>query len=221
MSDIELTPVDLIEIEGAAEIRQEYASLEILDYAPLIKEVQQTGVALSEDPSSSGLHVLNAQIAKIDAQKTRVASILSKAIENEDALQSLHKKILGVYKREFDSHLPESPVRDFPNAASREAACNTLLKNLKELVNDIEGSLSNAKTFSKVVTNELNKLDSTNKNISRQITVIQHQLELGEIQRQGTFNKSSEGLHATYRPEDAEGSKDEKANVEEEEDEFF
>jgi len=219
MDDIELTPVDLTEIEGAPEIRQEYASLEILDYVSLINEVQQTGVALSEDPGSSGLYVLNTQIAKIDAQKTRVASILSEAIENEDVLQSLHKKALGVYKREFDFHLPKSPVKDFPNAASREAACNTLLKNLKELVNDIEGSLSNAKTFTKIVTNEFNKLDSTNKNISRQITVIQHQLELGEIQRQGAFNKSNEGLHATYRPEDAEGRKDEKRNVEE--DEFF
>lgn len=183
MPTIDLTPIALNAIPGAEEIMVEYVNYTLLDYTTLIKELNVQGVMLNEDPGAVPLNALNAQIAQVDAQKTRTATIFSQAITNEDGLNILVKKINAIYKAEFDNRLPQSPVKDFSNKELREGACNTLLAELKGAVAAIEGSLSQAKTFTKVVQNELNKLDSTNKNISRQITVLQTQIEIGEIHR--------------------------------------
>ena len=183
MPVIDLTPVTLNNIPGATEIMGEYTNYQLLDYETLIKELNAQGVALNEDPGAVPLNKLNAQIAQVDAQKTRAATIFSHAITNEDGLSVLSKKINALFKAEFDNRLPQSPVKDFSNKELREGACNTLLAELKGAVSAVEGSLSQAKTFTKVVQNELSKLDSTNKNISRQITVLQIQIEIGEIRR--------------------------------------
>lgn len=185
MTTINLTPVALDDIPGAREIMEEYVNYTLLDYEVFIKELSAQEVLLNEDPGAVPLDRLNAQIAQVDAQKTRAATIFSKAITNEDGLNVLVKKINAIFKAEFDNRLPQSPVKDFSNKELREGACNTLLAELKNVVLTIEGSLSQAKTFTRVVQNELAKLDSTNKNISRQITVLQTQIEIGEIRRAG------------------------------------
>lgn len=185
MPEIDLTPIALDNIPGAIELIAEYANYVLLDYETLIKELNAQGVLLNEDPGVVPLNKLNAQIAQVDAQKTRTATIFSQAITNEDGLNVLTKKINAIFKTEFDNRLPQSPVKDFSNKELREGACNTLLAELKGVVSAIEGSLSQAKTFTKVVQNELSKLDGTNKNISRQITVLQIQIEIGEIRRTG------------------------------------
>jgi hypothetical protein len=184
MPEVDLTPISIDSIFGARKIMDEYAVYQILDYENLIKELNASGIELSEDPSAVPLNELNAKIAQVDAQKTRVATILTQAIVNENGLDVLVKKINSLYKAEFDRRLPQDPVKNFSNASLREGACNSILAELKGVVHAVEGSLSQAKTFTKVVQNELAKLDSTNKNISRQITVLQIQIEIGEIKRQ-------------------------------------
>ena len=183
MMDVDLTPITLDSIPGVRTIMNEYTNYTLLDYATLIDELSVQGVELSEDPGAVPLNKLNAQIAQVDAQKTRAATIFSAAITNEDGLNVLVKKINAIFKAEFDNRLPQSPVKDFSNKELREGACNTLLAELKAVVLDVEGSLSQAKTFTRVVQNELGKLDSTNKNISRQITVLQTQIAICEIKR--------------------------------------
>ncbi len=189
MTEVDLTPITLNTIPGALDIMEEYVNYSLLDYETLIKELNNQGVSLNEDPGAVPLNRLNAQIAQVDAQKTRAATIFSQAIVNEDGLNVLTKKINAIFKAEFDSRLPQSPVKDFSNKELREGACNSLLAELKNAVLSIEGSLAQAKTFTKVVQNELGKLDSTNKNISRQITVLQTQIEIGEIQRSAQSDK--------------------------------
>lgn len=200
MPEIDLTPILLTDIPGAIDIMAEYANYTLLDYEALIEELNAQGVLLNEDPGAVPLNKLNAQIAQVDAQKTRTATIFSQAITNEDGLNVLVKKISAIFKAEFDNRLPQSPVKDFSNKELREGACNTLLAKLKDAVSAIEGSLSQAKTFTKVVQNELSKLDSTNKNISRQITVLQIQIEIGEIRRTGETGvpHSDDGNNYTF-----------------------
>jgi len=192
MPVIDLTPIVLANIPGVSSIMEEYANYVLLDYDMLIKELNAQGVPLNDDPGAVPLNKLNAQIAQVDAQKTRTATIFSRAITNEDGLNVLAKKINAVFKAEFDNRLPQSPVKDFSNKELREGACNTLLAELKGAASAIEGSLSQAKTFTRVVQNELGKLDSTNKNISRQITVLQIQIEIGEIRRAGRSESNTD-----------------------------
>ena len=178
-----LVAVDLKSIPSAVELQKEYVDIQLPDYGALVKELSESHTGLSEDPVKKGITTLNALIAQIDAFKTRAASIVSLAIKNENDFEVLYKKAQAIYQREYDSRLPQSPVADFSNAQSREAACNSLLANLKSLLQAIEGSYSQSKSFTRIANNEFAKLDSTNKNISRQITVVQLAAEIGEIGR--------------------------------------
>ncbi len=196
MPEIELTQIKISEISGAQDLMNEYGNYQIPDYQGFINELQSTGVALQDDPGAQPLAEMNKKITQIDAQKTRIATVLSMAITNENELNVFAAKAHTIYKREFDKLLPKSPIRELPNKELREAACNTMLQELKDLVDSIDGSLMQAKTFTRIVSVTLEKLDSTNKNISRQITVLQYQLDIGEIQRQSqknpyTFNKGA------------------------------
>jgi len=175
-------PID--QIFDAQELQDEYSAFQLIDYNALRIECAATGIELSEDPVEGGISKLNGIIAQIDAQKTRVANIVNQSIKNESDLEVLYRKTLGVYKREFDTRLPQPPCSDFSNAGAREACCNSLLENLVKLKLAVEGSYHQSKTFTKMAQNDLNKLDSTNKNISRQITVLQLTMDIGEIQRQ-------------------------------------
>jgi len=188
MPEIEFNPINLSEIAGAMDLVDEYGNYSMPDYQGFINELQGTGVSLQEDPGSEQLSELNKKIAQIDTQKTRIATILTMAIANENSLDVLARKAYAIYKREFDKRLPKDPIRGLPNRELREAACNTLLQELKELVDAIDGSQAQAKSFTRIVSTTLDKLDSTNKNISRQITVLQSQLAVGEIQRMSQGN---------------------------------
>ena len=191
-----LAAIPLADVVGATDLRDEYAAYQLIPYGELMTELSTTGVTLNEDPVESGIQHLNGLIAQIDAQKTRDSNIVHQAIKNESGLEVLFKKVQALYKREYDARLPHPPVAEFSNAQSREAACNSLLSELKDLLSAIEGSYSQAKTFTKMANNDLVKLDSTNKNISRQITVLQLAAEIGEIARpsqQGSYTFDPKG----------------------------
>lgn len=183
MPEITLTPRNLSDIAGAQDIVDEYSNFQLPDYQALIDELQAKQLALLPDPSSVPLTELNKKIEAIDAHKARAATILTTAIENETNLNVISQKAHILFKREFDRLLPQDPVRGLPNKELREAACNTLLQDLKALVDAINGSLMQAKAFTQIAKTILDKLDSTNKNISRQITVLQLQMDIGELKR--------------------------------------
>jgi len=209
MTEISIEPIKLEDIKDINEVVEEYTQYSILDYTTLIVELNETGIELDKDPTAAGLSTLNMKIAQIDAQKTRIATILSSAIVNENCLELMYKQLSNIYKREFDTRLIQEPARSLPNAASREAACNALLTNLKSFMTSVEGSHSQARTFTNVVRNELSKLDSTNKNVSRQITVIQQQIEIGEIMRQQGMNDAVNNMKTQNNNENKENKKDE------------
>ena len=130
-----MNPIKLEDIIGAIDIQTDYVELRLLAYPTLIQEMAEMSVTLLEDPLEGGLTQLNGFIAQVDAQKTRAASIVQLAIENESGLETLVKKMQGLFKTEFDKQLISSPAADFTNAGSRESACNSILCELKTLTN--------------------------------------------------------------------------------------
>jgi len=184
-----LDAIPLKDIEGAEDLQEQYEALVLLDYNTLLLELNEMQVPLQDDPIAAGIQSLNGLIAQIDAQKTRAANIVSTAIRNESDIEALFKQISALYKKEYDSKLPCPPVSDFSNVAAREAACNKLLAHVKTLLTAVEGSYMRAKSFTKLTYVALGKLESTNKNISRQITVLQLANEIGEIARAGNTEK--------------------------------
>jgi hypothetical protein len=167
-------------------LKASYVNHSIPNYQNLLDEVKNFGVALDEDPSSQSLSVLNTKISSIDAQQTRVARILGTAIQNESEIGLLVDRLTGIRTREFNKLLVSNEIKTLANKELREAAVGNVLCELDELMSDIEGSHSRAKSFTKIIKNIFDMLDITNKNISRQVTVLQLQMDIGEIARKET-----------------------------------
>lgn len=166
-----------------SDIRSKIANTSVLNYGPLLTELEKLGITLDEDPTSIGLSKLNVKIAQIDAQKTRAGNILMKAIKNESVLTNLQKNTTMAYKIHRAEVLALPDIAELKNQQLRDAGVERALRPLAEVQEKIDRLVDDAKTFTRLSQNKFSDLDSTNKNISRQLTVIQTQVEIGEIER--------------------------------------
>jgi len=184
------------------------AALTLLDYDKYLTELSSVGVALDEDPSTKGLTNLNLKIAKVDAQKTRVGIILNLALKNEEDSNAVLNFVERVCEARRSELLLNQDWGELKvNQALREAAVSNAMRELLNIKVDVEILVAKAKTFTKMVKQVFEGLDSTNKNISRQLTAIQTMLETGEIQRVGgnrNFNDCNTGYgsHTTTEREE-------------------
>ena len=158
-----------------------------LDYDKLYKELNNYGVTLDEDPTSVGLSSLNQKIANIDSQKTRIGGILTSAYRNEDVITLVMNDISRTLEKEKSALVKDEEIVKLSNQSLRDAAVNRKLSELLDLKGEVEGFYLQARTFTKVVQHVFNMLDSTNKNISRQLTTIQTMISLNEIARTDDF----------------------------------
>jgi len=164
-------------------IAYEMETFEGIDYEKYYAELNAAGVKLDEDPVERGLSHLNEKIAQIDGQKNRISYILTLAIKNENEIEHLHAFIDRIYKKHAAEALVTTKIAELANQGLRDAAVQNKLKELIDQQNDVQRSLSKAKTFTKIARQVFETLDSTNKNISRQLTTVQAMIDIGEVSR--------------------------------------
>lgn len=165
------------------ELQEKFESVKPLDYLNIEKELKEYIVELDSDPSSVGVGSLNEKIAKVDGYMGRTVTILMNAIANESKHNSLFGDIQELYNKYLRIQLRQEDVAKLSNQNLRQAAAEDKIVDIGKLKYTAEKALNAAKTHTKICREKLNSLDSTNKDISRQITVIQTQIEIGEIQR--------------------------------------
>lgn len=153
-------------------------------YTELRKELASIRIDLDADPAATGIGQLNAKIAEVHALKERVATVMAEAIANVAERSRTHQEAKVLYESKFDAILNTDPtVRELKSEGLRRAACNAKLPDEYAKVNATEIDLNDAESFQKLVQAKYNLLDSANTNISRQISVIQLQLDIGDINR--------------------------------------
>lgn len=182
-------PKDPTKDQDIAKIAQMITEVPELDYAVFYKEFSEMGIYLDEDPTSIGLNNLNLKIAQIDAQKTRAGYILMLAIKHESTIEVICKFINRVYEKKRAIIFNTQSIKELANQNLRDAAVQRELQDILNIQNDLDISLSKAKSFTKITQQMFNALDSTNKNISRQLTTVQAMIELGEISKTDDIKK--------------------------------
>ena len=150
----------------------------------LYEELNSIHLELDGDPATTGLSLVNGTIAEIHAHKERVGHILSQAIENEREIT----RLLNEAKLEHEIKLNKilstvETVRSQKSQDMRIVAANALIPEEYLKVRQLEIEANDADCFHKIVQSKYNHLEGTNSSVSRQITVIQLQLEIGEIER--------------------------------------
>jgi hypothetical protein len=176
-------------------------------YSELRRELADIHIDLDTDPAATGIGQLNAKIAEVHALKDRVATILAEAIANVAERDRTHNEAKIIYEAKFDAILNnDKSVQELKSEGLRRAACNAKLPDEFAKMNSTKIDLSDAESFQKMVQTKYNLLDSANTNISRQISVIQLQLDVGEIARPANSQSFSPFKERTLRVKGSEES---------------
>lgn len=165
------------------EFQDKFERMKSLDYFKIQEELKRYIVTLDSDPTSVGVGNLNEKIAKVDSYIGRVVTILMNSIANENKFNLFFNDIQAFYNKYLRIQLRQKELQEYSNQTIRQAVAEEKIEDIGNLKHIVEQTLENAKTHTKICREKLNNLSDTQKNISRQITVIQTQLEIGEIQR--------------------------------------
>jgi len=158
--------------------------IEYTKYSEYYTELASMHVALDEDPASIGIGSINRKIASIHAYKERTAAILTEAIANTYEREKGHRLLKLDYDLKFEKLLiSDDQIKNLKSEGLRTAACNAKLPDEFLKMTSAEIDLNDSEGFLKVVQAKLNQLESANSNLSRQISVIELQVEVGEISR--------------------------------------
>lgn len=163
------------------------------EYEVRFNELQKIKIHLDEDPIAHGLTSINKKISEIQAQKDRVSAILLEAIKNKTEATLLAE----ASKHEYDQKLNELlatdvEVQNQKSEKNRNAVANTKIPELVLKVHYAERDLAVAEAYYKCVQQIYTNLESVNSNLSRQISVIQMGLQVGDIDKEdlkGLFGK--------------------------------
>lgn len=173
-------------------------------YSEYRRELASIQIDLDADPAASGIGTLNAKIAEVHALKERVSSMLSEAISNVAEHERKHQEAKIAYEAKFDAILNnDKSIRELKSEGLRTAACNAQLSDDFARVNASKIDLGDAESFQRLVQTKYNLLDSANTNISRQISVIQLQMEVGEINRTASSSPFRERTLSVKRTPEA------------------
>lgn len=183
----------LIKLEA---LQEKFENTKPLDYFKIEGELKSFKVDLDADPSAVGVGILNEKIATVDSYMSRTVTILMNAIRNEHVYDSLFNDAQALYNRYLRMQLSSEDVAALSNQNLRQAAAEDKISDIGTTKYIIGKALNEAKTHTEICREKLKNLDTTDKDISRQITVIQTQLEIGEIERK--LNRKHDDKDANF-----------------------
>jgi len=154
-----------------------------------LRELQKIKLDLDVDPIKNGLSGVNAKIAEAQQRKDLVNSLLIEAIQNKAEAQIMLDTRKGEHSRSLETLLLTDPeVQGQKTEKLRLAAANVKMPELVLQVFHAERDYARSDAYYKCVHQMYTNLDSVNSNISRQISVIQMGLQIGEINREEFSN---------------------------------
>ena len=153
-----------------------------------LKELQKIRLDLDIDPVTNGLSGVNRKIAEVQSKKDLVNNLLIEAIQNKTEAQIMLDAKKNEHSRQLETLLlTDSEVQGQKTEKLRQAAANVKMPELVLGVFYAERDYVRADAYYKCVHQMYTNLESVNSNISRQISVIQMGLQIGEVRR-GEFS---------------------------------
>lgn len=159
------------------------------DYESRYEELQTVKIQLDADPVKEGLGSINKKIAEIQGEKERVGALLIEAIKNKSEANIVYDAKKGDHGRQLDALLAgDEEVKMQKSSELRKATANVKLKDLVTDLAYTELDAQKADVYYKCTQQMYSHLDSANMNLSRQISVIQMGIQLGEVSKEVASN---------------------------------
>lgn len=168
------------------------------DYNQRYNEIRKVSFRLDADPTTVGLQSLTAKLAEIQALRSRVGSILAEAIHNKGDAEIAQKS--SEYARDtgvIRALMNDDSVKGQKSEKMRDAAAQATVPTLVLDLHEKEVSLLKAEAFLKYVQQIYETLEAANNNLSRQISVIQMSIHIGELDLSDVSGDVKGVKHAT------------------------
>jgi len=155
------------------------------DYIATMQELRGYTVNLSKDPSSLPLSEVSHQIERIQSYRDRTVVAKTEAVAAHHLWKSLESDVGEEVEHHVNMAMLNRPeVHSQSNQTLRLAAANQLVPGtLRKLRRLVRQGVAHATLYDRQVGLILDNLDQAFQSVSRQITVVQMQADLGEISR--------------------------------------
>jgi len=156
---------------------------ESLSYDDISYELTQIKAFMDPDPTNLGLNSLNLRLQQVQAQKDRLATILVRLYSEKSRWEKFRFVVEKFFEKNKRDLLSDKSIESLRNQQLQIAAVERrlpLIVKARDLCDLHLVELNSLIKQSEVV---FNNMKSINDNISRQITVIQQQIAINEIQR--------------------------------------
>lgn len=146
--------------------------------------LKEMSIDLDMDPVVNGLASLTKKLAEIQKLRNRVAKAMGEAIRNkseaEIAKSSIENQMGAVMSKLM---MNDDYVRGQKSQDMRELAAQTKMPELVLQKHQKEVDLIRAEAYEKFVKHIHDNLEAANNNLSRQVSVVQMSVQIGEIDR--------------------------------------
>lgn len=158
-----------------------------------LEEVKKIQVYLDEDPLSKGLVSVNNKLSEIQIAKDKVSSLLMVGMKNLAENEILKDQAQNKHDRQQDLLIAtDTTIQAQKSAEQRSIHARMKMPELVLGLHHADIALLKASWYLKCLQLVASNLESANANLSRQITVIQMDLNLqgagGGVKRGGTAN---------------------------------
>jgi len=160
------------------------------EYGPRLSELGKINIKLQADPVANGLIGITKLLAEIQGHKEYLTTLLVEAIGNKAEADVSLKDAEFIYLRGIDKLLStDKEVQNQKTVEMRKATANNQLT--KEMLTQHHSKMDyvQADAYYKSVYQIFNLIESAKESLSRQISVIQMGIGIGEISREdlGSF----------------------------------
>lgn len=152
------------------------------DYQKRYDRLKQMSLTLDPDPVVVGLSSLTVKLSEIQELRNRVGVALAEAIQNRSEVLIEQKTIRSQLDAQINNLMvTDEAIRGQKSEAMRVAAAQVKVPELVVQMHYKEVDLVRAESYEKFVKQIHDTLEAANSNLSRQISVVQMSIQLGEI----------------------------------------
>jgi len=164
-----------------------WKSLTLFDYTTLRSELLKyggEGYTIPPDPTSTGTAEFNILFSNIDSALDRVSTMVLELLGSESEVNSVYRDVMRLYNEKMNQCLLNEETQKLRNQQLQKADAESKIdSSLMALKFELEKELEDVERIIKESKMKLTRLADKKDTVSRQITVIQTQLQIGEISR--------------------------------------
>lgn len=152
------------------------------DYQQRYTILREISITLDPDPVAVGLVSLTAKLAEVQRLRNRVAAAFAEAIRNKSEAEIARTTAKHIRDTDFTKAVAtDSEVRSQSSDKSREAMAQTKITTQLLNLHFSEVEFIKAAAYCTYIEKLHDVLEAANNNLSRQISVIQMSINIGEV----------------------------------------